>query len=143
MIDMRQRIVEEARSWNGTPYHNQAKLKGVGVDCAMLVVAVAQEVGALSKDINIDTSYSPEWALHNRKELMCELIEQYQCVRTDELLPGNIITFRYGRVQSHMGIMLNNNQFIHAVRDIGFVVINELAEPFLNHLGRIYTFPGI
>ncbi len=139
---VRERIVEEALTWEGTPYHHQAKLKGVGVDCAMLVVGIAQQIGALPKDINIKV-YSPEWHLHNKEEMMCDLIESYHCELTDELLPGNILTFKYGRVQSHLGILLNDNQFIHARVDIGKVVINELGEEFLKRLGRIYTFPGI
>jgi cell wall-associated NlpC family hydrolase len=33
-------IVEEARSWLGTPYHHQAALKGVGCDCIGLLRGV-------------------------------------------------------------------------------------------------------
>ena len=46
-MDLRQRIVEEARSWLGTPYHHQAMVKGAGVDCAMILVAVYRAVGLI------------------------------------------------------------------------------------------------
>ena len=36
-------IVEEARSWLGTPYHHQAALKGVGCDCIGLLRDVFSE----------------------------------------------------------------------------------------------------
>ncbi len=42
---MRQKIVDTARSWIGTPYHHHQALKGVGVDCLGLVAAVAVELG--------------------------------------------------------------------------------------------------
>lgn len=38
-------IVEEARTWLGTPFQHQARLKGVGVDCLGLI----GEVGAALK----------------------------------------------------------------------------------------------
>lgn len=33
-------IVTEARKWLGTPFMHQARVKGVGVDCGQLVIAV-------------------------------------------------------------------------------------------------------
>ena len=42
---MREKIVAEARSWIGTPYHNCADIKGVGVDCGMLLVRVFVDLG--------------------------------------------------------------------------------------------------
>ena len=39
-------IVTEARTWVRTPYHHQARLKGVGVDCAGLVIGVARRDNA-------------------------------------------------------------------------------------------------
>jgi NlpC/P60 family putative phage cell wall peptidase len=37
-------ILEEARSWIGTPYQHQASLKGVGCDCIGLVRGVWRAV---------------------------------------------------------------------------------------------------
>ena len=44
---MREKIVAEARSWIGTPYHNCADIKGVGVDCGMLLVRVYVDTGVV------------------------------------------------------------------------------------------------
>ena len=38
-------VVAEAKAWLGTPYHHRAKLKGVGVDCAQLPIAIYAAVG--------------------------------------------------------------------------------------------------
>lgn len=40
-------IVTEARSWLRTPYHHQASLKRVGVDCIGLIRGVARGCGIL------------------------------------------------------------------------------------------------
>ena len=45
--ELRQRaaVVAAARAWIGTPYHHMADIKGVGVDCAMLLVRVYCDLG--------------------------------------------------------------------------------------------------
>ena len=37
-------IVTQARTWLGTPFHHQARLKGKGCDCLGLVVGVVDEL---------------------------------------------------------------------------------------------------
>lgn len=37
-------IVEQARTWLGTPFVHQARNKGVGVDCGQLVIGVGLEL---------------------------------------------------------------------------------------------------
>ena len=41
------RVVAEARRWIGTPYHHQARLRGVGCDCAGLIIGVGLATGTL------------------------------------------------------------------------------------------------
>ena len=38
------RVIAIARSWLGTPYHDQASLRGVGCDCLGLARGVWREV---------------------------------------------------------------------------------------------------
>ena len=40
-----QQVVDEARSWIDTPYHHQAMLKGIGVDCVGLIRGVCENLG--------------------------------------------------------------------------------------------------
>ena len=35
-------VVRMARTWLGTPYHHQGRVKGAGVDCGGLVIGVAR-----------------------------------------------------------------------------------------------------
>ena len=143
-MENRLRIILEAMDWVGTPYHHQARLKGVGVDCAQLVAGVAENVFPRLKPINTEV-YSVEWHLHNKEEKMCEMIEKFKCtqVSLEEMQPGDIITFKFGRVQSHMGILVTDGQFIHARMDVKKVVINQLSGEWLERLGRAYKFPGL
>jgi len=57
MTVSKESIVTEARSWLGTPFHHQARVKGVGVDCVGLVIGVARNLGLV--DPNFDVNCYP------------------------------------------------------------------------------------
>lgn len=133
-------IVEHALKWLNTPYHDQARVLGVGVDCAQLVAAVGIELG-LVQPSQIPTDYNPQWHFHNRHELMLEIISNLGCKETLVLEPGVILGFKFGRVISHVGIYLGEDQFIHARKDKGKVVINSLSGDWAKRHLRTFNYP--
>ncbi|MEI6730625.1 MAG: hydrolase, partial [Pseudomonadota bacterium] len=52
----RQKVVEIAKTYLGTPYHHTGMLKGVGVDCLTLLVCAFKEAGLVGR---IDIPYYP------------------------------------------------------------------------------------
>lgn len=136
-------IAEAALSWVDTPYHHQARVKGVGVDCAQLIAGVAEETGHIEPGTPIPFNYSTEWHLHNREEVLLKNLEAFGCTRkpSTELEPGDILCFKYGRVVSHLGIYVGDNQFVHAANNYGKVVLNTLSPEMLKRLVFIYIFP--
>jgi cell wall-associated NlpC family hydrolase len=44
-MNTRDDIVRQARTWIGTPFHHQARLKSKGCDCLGLIVGVVDELG--------------------------------------------------------------------------------------------------
>lgn len=133
-------LIKEALTWIDTPYHHLARLKGVGVDCAQLMAAIYESVS--NTKINIET-YSVEWHLHNRQELMCDTLESFGCIRIDvaDAKPGDILAFKFGRVNSHLGMLVQDDQFIHANMTAGKVLINSLSGDWITRLNRAYVFP--
>lgn len=139
-------IILTALSWEGTPYHHHAMIKGVGVDCAKLVAGVALECGLISQEaVNTIPNYPVQWHLHSREENLLAQLDAYHCVRKEKsnTLPGDIVTFRFGRVSSHLGIVINQDQFIHARYDFGKVVINNFNEEWYKRWTYTYAFPGV
>lgn len=134
-------IVECAMRWLDTPYHHQAGVRGVGVDCAYLVGMVAQETGAIP-EFKV-APYSTEWHWHSREEMMLEIVESFGAVRTDTPAPGDILAFQYGRTASHLGIMVTPTTFIHAHIKVGRVVLNTLTADFSARLRQVYKFPNL
>ncbi|HLH50135.1 MAG TPA: hypothetical protein VKV96_12395 [Roseiarcus sp.] len=109
---VRAAVVAAAREWIGTPYHNCADVKGVGVDCGMLLVRVFVDLGLVEP---FDPRpYAPDWHLHRGEErYLGHLLARAHAVARPE--PGDIVLFRYGRCYSHGGIVTGG-----AVGDRGY-----------------------
>lgn len=151
----KQLIVKETLTWLDTPYHHQARIKGVGVDCAQLLVGVARNCGLITEENiqRIPMNYSPEWNIHNRDEVMLNILHDMGCkqvVGNDIPNPGDIIAFKIGRAFGHLGIIVTSTEFVHAVIQgstrgsiMGKVARVHMAGEWsiMEHL--FYTFPGV
>lgn len=118
-------IVAAARSWIGTPYHNCADIKGVGVDCGMLLVRVFVDAG-LCEPFD-PRPYPADWHLHRGEErYLGFLFDRSREVATP--LPGDIMVLRYGRCYSHGGIVSKAKPFtvVHAFHPARRVLEEEI-----------------
>jgi len=115
--DERRRVVEEARSWIDTPYHSNAGIKGVGVDCGWLPIMVFRSVGILPPDWT-PGHYPPQWHMHRDEERYLNYVREF----AHEVpgppdrapLPGDVVMFKFGRVFSHSVIVTEWPMVIHA-----------------------------
>lgn len=111
--DLRAAIVAEAISWERTPYHPHARIKGVGVDCAQLPIAVYSACGCMPP---IDPSYSQQWMMHRDEELYLGEIRRFaRDIPLEEVRPGDLVVWKFGRVYSHSAIVIEAPLVIHAV----------------------------
>jgi cell wall-associated NlpC family hydrolase len=121
--ELRAAIVAEARTWLRTPYRNLGAIKGVGVDCAMLLVRVYQAVGLVPADFD-PRPYSPDWYLHRDEErFLAHVLPRARRLERGER--GDIALYRYGRSISHGAILVDDEQLIHANRLTGLVELCE------------------
>ena len=141
---MRDQIIQAALTWEGTPYHHQARVKGVGVDCAHFIAGVAIDAGLISPDVQLPFDYSPEWNLHNTEEKLVNYLLQFGCVEKAIAEPGDIIAFKIGKAIGHIGIMLPDGKYIHAQNQVKpeRVTINTLSGAWLRRHTRTFSFPG-
>jgi len=108
-----QAIRAEALSWAGTPFRHAGALKHVGVDCIHLVEAVLRAVGLLGVDA-IVPRYSPDWHLHQRRELLLDGLRQHCDEVEAPYQVGDILVWRYGRAASHCGVYIGDGRIVHA-----------------------------
>lgn len=115
----RSAIVAEARTWIGTPFHHEGEIKGIGVDCAMLVRRVFLDTGVRT-DAPDPRPYSAFGHLHKHDERYVD----YLAPRTREVsapLPGDIAVWRYGRAFSHAAIVSAWPRVVHAYAPVRHV----------------------
>jgi len=98
----RESVVAEARTWIGTPYHHAADVKGVGVDCAMILVRVFCDLGLVER---FDPRpYTRDWMLHRDDErYLGILLAKAREVPAPDA--GDVVMFRFGRCFAHGGIV--------------------------------------
>ncbi|MDO5686752.1 MAG: NlpC/P60 family protein [Neisseria sp.] len=115
----RDAVIAEAKTWLNTPYHHQGCVKGAGVDCAMLLVAVYHAVGLIPP---IDPRpYPHDWHLHRTAERYLAWLEQY-ARPVDTPQAGDVAVWRFGRTFSHGAICLDGTQIIHAYIGLGCIL---------------------
>jgi hypothetical protein len=99
-------VVAEARSWLSTPYHAGACLKGVGVDCGQILIAIYSACGLCD---SFDPGfYSQQWALHRDAERYLNFVrERATEIAEADVLPGDFCLIRFGRTFSHSVIVID------------------------------------
>jgi cell wall-associated NlpC family hydrolase len=136
VIETRQRIVDEARSWLRTPWHHEARVRGAGVDCAMLLAEVYHAVGVIPK---IDPSgYSIDFMVHRGGTALVDWLLKFGH-EVDEPKMGDVVTYLFGRTHSHTAIVIEwPARVIHAYRPYGMVIETHAFEG--NLAGRDMRF---
>ena len=135
----RPEIVEEARSWLGTRYHHQGRIKGVGVDCGGVVVGVAQALNIPIADLS---HYSP---LPDGEQLEAACEENLIRIPTTEIEPGDVILFRFSEHPQHLAIAGDYPEgglsIIHAFAPSRRVIEVRLDEIWFGRIYAAYRFP--
>lgn len=113
----RARVVEIARSWLGTPYVSNAMVRGAGIDCAMLLVAVYRAAGHIPEELD-PRPYPAQWHLHRGEEQYRNIVQMFarEVPGPPERAPlsGDVVLFKVGRLFAHGGIVTDWPKIIHA-----------------------------
>ena len=110
MVSWREELIAEARTWLGTPYHPEGRIKGVGVDCGGLVYELYNpHFGPFAPY----PRYSSDWGLHGNEEKYLDFIKPH-VVPVERPIMGSISLFHLGRAYAHAAIYMGNEKYIHA-----------------------------
>nr|WP_156150871.1 NlpC/P60 family protein [Hyphomicrobium sp. 99] len=112
----RERIVEAARGWIGTPYHHQASLRHVGTDCLGLVRGIWREL--YGGDAETPPAYSRDWAEASGSEAMLEAASRHLMPKAiSNIDDGDVIVFRLrlGFIAKHAAIVTAPTRMVHAI----------------------------
>jgi cell wall-associated NlpC family hydrolase len=126
-------VVKVAKSWIGTPYHNNAKIKGVGCDCLTFLSGVFIEAGII-KEVKIP-HYSPDFMKHRNAEQYLDGLLKYTH-EVEKPLPGDIALWKFGRCFSHSAIVVEWPVVMHAYIHRSVMFENVDRAQWLKYMGR-------
>ena len=134
-------VVATARSWLGTPYHDQASLRGVGCDCLGLARGVWREV--VGNEPFPIPPYSRDWGETGPHEVLAEgAASMLIPIAPTDVGPGALILFRMTprAIAKHVGILTEPDRFIHSYERLG--VIEEVLTPaWRRRIAFAFLFP--
>jgi cell wall-associated NlpC family hydrolase len=126
----RSAVVAEGYTWQGTRYHHHARIKGVGVDCANLLVGVYHAVNLVGAvDLG---NYAREWHQHHDEELFLGWLEKLGLHRVQTPGQGDIAVYKFGRCFSHGAIVMDDPDMrlhSHIRGQRGVMLSRETEEP--------------
>jgi NlpC/P60 family putative phage cell wall peptidase len=136
---MRDQIVAEARTWLGTPFRHQGRVKGVGVDCVGLAIGVASALGLADyKEIAYSRQPDPD-VMKNQLDAYLKPIDR------SEVLPGDLYWIRFIHPM-HIAIATRVNgkdYMIHSYYNAKKCVEHRLNGEWKNRIVACYRFRGL
>jgi len=144
MNPLREAVLTEAQSWIGTRFHHMAQVKGAGVDCGQLLLAVYEACGCMPK---VDPGYyPPDFHVHQNLEWYAGILKDW-CeeftLSQMQPLPADVVLFKMSdaKVFSHGAIIVDYPWVIHAAFAQKKVVKGDATNGWLRSLGRRFFRP--
>ncbi|MBC9248380.1 MULTISPECIES: NlpC/P60 family protein [Paracoccus] len=137
------RIIATARGWLGTPYHDQASLRGVGCDCLGLARGVWREV--VGDEPFPIPPYSRDWGETGTREVLAEGARRMMIeLSVADAGQGALVLFRMrtDAIAKHVGILTAPDRFIHAYERLG-VIEEPLTPSWRRRIAFAFLFPSI
>lgn len=135
------KAVIAAREWLGTPYHDQASLKGVGCDCLGLARGVWRDV--VGPEPTSVPPYTRDWGEVSDREVLADNALRWMTkVPRAEATTGDLVLFRMrsGAVAKHCGILTSPRTFIHSYDRLG-VIEEHLTDPWRRRIAFAFRYP--
>jgi len=136
-------VIAAARKWLGTPYHDQASLRGVGCDCLGLARGVWREV--VGPEPFPIPPYSRDWGETGSREVLAEGARRMMIAVEPAQTPvGALVLFRMmpRAIAKHVGILTGPDCFIHAYERLG-VIEQPLTSSWQRRIAFAFLFPVI
>ena len=111
----REALIEEAYTWIGTPYKYAGQDKGIGTDCSGMVMRIYEMIAG--EKIPRNSAKQAEF---------CKKLKSH------EVKTGDLVFFATGKDPnkiSHVGMIIDNDNFIHASPSKG-VVVSQLSNTY-------------
>jgi len=133
-------VVAEARGWISTPWSHLHRTKGIGTDCAGLVIGVARDLG-LAQPVIAPYARQP-----SQNSLLRHCAAHMQRASSGPAL-GRVAVMRFGDEPQHLGIFgdypLGGLSLIHGYAQSRKVVEHRFDETWAARVVAVFVLPGV
>jgi NlpC/P60 family putative phage cell wall peptidase len=136
---MRELIIAEARTWDKTPFHHQARVKGAGVDCVGLCIMVGKTLGLVPNNFEY-TGYRKTPHGGTLVQVMRDSGFVYEVYEPRE---ADILVFRIDQDPQHVAFLTDDNTIIHAYAQVRKVCEARYDEFWRDRYVTAFSFKGI
>jgi NlpC/P60 family putative phage cell wall peptidase len=135
-------LIEEARTWIGTPYRHQGAVKYLGADCVGFLAELAVETRLITPQLRAQfpTDYSRQPSAGELRRLCSGHLAP---VPYASRAPGDIVLMRFAVEPQHLGMLTNvdPDYLIHCGEN--GVVEHRLDSVWRARILHVYRFPGL
>lgn len=133
-----------ARSWLGTPFRQNGRVKGVGVSCHLLVGSIYIECGVLPESARIPDGPA-YWARAQARPLIEEFLledptfsARFDAVPGLACQPGDLLGFKVNKVIHHLGVLVAGHYFVHCYMHLGTVLARIDDDTYARRLSAVW-----
>jgi len=134
-------VLDEARSWIGTPYRHQGSHRHVGCDCLGLVRGIWRAL--YGREPASAGPYAPDWAEAGGQDRLLDAARRYFHEKpVADAAPGDLLVFRWRphHAAKHLGIVETPGTFIHAYEGHA-VTASALIPQWRQRIAGVFSFP--
>ena len=132
MIDS-QRVIQIARDCIGTPFQHQARVPGIGLDCAGVLVHVLQSLDLPC----IDERGYPRYPYRGLIKSILDSQPSLRSIPRSELAAGDWLLMRFKIEPQHVALFTGSTM-IHAYSGSGRVVEHSLDQVWKKRITHVY-----
>ena len=142
----KEQIVVQARTWLGTAFHHQGRVKHVGVDCIGLIVCVVRELELVNEagEFLADYDYTQYSRTPDGFTLKSKLDTHLQPIPVEEIGPGDVLLFRFNKNPQHVAFVTDrldgDLSILHCYSTSNFVAEHRLDDKWRNLIVAAYRF---
>lgn len=126
---IRGKLIAEAQSWIGTPYMYAHAQKGRGTDCSGFIMTIVNDVAGIK--LPRSSAQQSEFCVS---------------IKRKDLEPCDLVFFATGKIShkiSHVGMMIDDDNFIHASSSKGVIISKLSSEYYTSHLIKCGRIPNL
>ncbi len=137
----REDIISEARTWIGTPWRHQGRLKGIACDCAGLIIGVMDAIGVPYQDIEAYDRHP------DGRMLQATCDAQMTRAPLDKINIGDVVLMAWSKnIPQHLGIIGTHESglsIIHAYAPSRKVVETIFDQSLRARVVAAYSLAGL